>query len=579
MNKKILSLILAAVMAFSVAGCGGSDDETTPTVTPTPEVVRTAEPTPTPTPAGEDDKETTEGTENTGETDVEETETPVVPTHKHSFTVVKSYVDATCTEGGTVTFKCDGCNATETKPSTPYGHKYERISTTEPVCGADGKYVNKCSRCGDTYTETVKGDKHVEDNGVVTTVATCTTKGVKTFSCTGCKAVLRTEEIEVIPHTENTGVVTTQPTCRAEGVKTFSCTVCRKVLKTEPVAATGNHTYGAPAITNPTCSAEGEKLYTCSVCNGTKTEPVGKIPHNERDLPAVAPTCSAVGKTEGKDCSVCGETLVAQQVVAINPNAHKPNATTGKCDYCTIDCVGVSSPTELNSAVSSASGPVTIVLADATYSLPDISGKNITFTGSKNAVFELGTNSYSASGANITFDGVTIKWAEAEVYRGIQNAAKIVYNNCEIYGFQMLYNNTDFNNCTFNNKTTWSLWTYGSKNTNFTDCTFNTGGHAVNIYNEQKNRNWIFNVTMTRCTFNTDGSVNEPWGHEDLVENSSPAVASDGKTALNQPGNNKHYLTFTDCKIVGSDKQALWGNKNSMSKDFLDVIVDGVDVY
>ena len=37
-------------------------------------------------------------------------------------------------------------------------------------------------------------------------------------------------------------------------------------------------------------------------------------------IPAVAPTCTEVGSTEGKKCSVCGEILVAVEVV--NPLGH-----------------------------------------------------------------------------------------------------------------------------------------------------------------------------------------------------------------------------------------------------------------
>ncbi len=44
-------------------------------------------------------------------------------------------------------------------------------------------------------------------------------------------------------------------------------------------------------------------------------EVTDKIAHTEEVVPAVAATCSATGLTEGKKCSVCDETLVAQTVV------------------------------------------------------------------------------------------------------------------------------------------------------------------------------------------------------------------------------------------------------------------------
>ena len=74
---------------------------------------------------------------------------------------------------------------------------------------------------------------HTEDNGTVTTAPTCVTKGIKTYKCTVCDKVLRTEEIPAIGHIEDSGTVTTAPTCVTKGVKTYKCSVCKVVLRTE----------------------------------------------------------------------------------------------------------------------------------------------------------------------------------------------------------------------------------------------------------------------------------------------------------------------------------------------------------
>lgn len=76
---------------------------------------------------------------------------------------------------------------------------------------------------------------HTEDSGTVTTAPTCTEKGLRTYRCTVCGEVLRTEEIPATGHTEDTGTVTTAVTLNTDGVRTYKCTVCDEVLRTEPI--------------------------------------------------------------------------------------------------------------------------------------------------------------------------------------------------------------------------------------------------------------------------------------------------------------------------------------------------------
>ncbi|MBQ9692264.1 MAG: hypothetical protein IJV70_03820, partial [Clostridia bacterium] len=79
------------------------------------------------------------------------------------------------------------------------------------------------------------------------------------------------------------------------------------------------HTEAIYEAIEPTCTSIGltEGKY-CSVCNTvlvTQT-PIAAKEHTPVTDAAVAPTCTSIGLTEGKHCSVCSTVLVAQTPVA-----------------------------------------------------------------------------------------------------------------------------------------------------------------------------------------------------------------------------------------------------------------------
>ena len=73
-------------------------------------------------------------------------------------------------------------------------------------------------------------------------------------------------------HTWNDGVVTTPATCTEAGVKTYTCTVCG-ATKTEAIEASG-HNWNEPTVVYAANGNKGTKTYTCTVCNETKAEDI-----------------------------------------------------------------------------------------------------------------------------------------------------------------------------------------------------------------------------------------------------------------------------------------------------------------
>ena len=237
----------------------------------------------------------------------------------------------------------------------------------------------------------------------------------------------------------------------------------------------------------------------------------------------------------------------------------------------------VGTTAQLSNAI--AAGVTDIYLLDGEYYVPACQGKTITLNGGKGAVIKASVDSYgyqTLSGANITFNGVTIKGTDSNfTCKGFQHAT-VSFNDCVIVNELILNGDSVFTNCTFNtNGNIYSIWTWGARNATFTECTFNTDGKAILVYGGASGTpvGEITTVlTLNKCTFNDSGDL-------------------DAKKAAIEVGNgytNANYkIVVKDTVVNGYEINdegintgtTLWGNKNSMGTDTLNVIVNDVDVY
>ena len=79
----------------------------------------------------------------------------------------------------------------------------------------------------------------------------------------------------------------------------------------------GKHEYGDfEILKNPTCTEKGQKGKICKKCGKiTEKTDIDAAGHTPVTDPAVAPTETTDGLTEGSHCSVCGTVLTAQEVI------------------------------------------------------------------------------------------------------------------------------------------------------------------------------------------------------------------------------------------------------------------------
>ncbi|MBR4761184.1 MAG: hypothetical protein IK086_00930, partial [Clostridia bacterium] len=182
---------------------------------------------------------------------------------------------------------------------------------------------------------------HEWNNGVVTTAPTCTTPGVKTYTCKLNPAHTYTEEIPATGHTAAPAVTENEVAATCETVGSYNsvvyCSVCHAKLSEETVTvpALGHDWNEWVCVKEPTEAQAGEEQRTC------KNDPSHK---ETREIPVLSPSAVELS-------------FYDNEVIIVIPDGAIPEGA--KFDVCKI----VPPPAEVTQKVKEQTGSATEVLA------------------------------------------------------------------------------------------------------------------------------------------------------------------------------------------------------------------------
>ena len=236
--------------------------------------------------------------------------------------------EATCTEEGEKKFTCSICGDEKTEKVSATGHQHTEIrNKKEATCKETGYSGDTwCKDCGKKILsgQTIaKTENHSWDAGKVTTKATCTEEGEKTFTCSICGDE-KTEKVSATGHQHTEIRNKKESTCKEEGYSGDTwCKDCgKKILSGQAIAKTEDHSWNQGEITKePTCKEEGEKTFTCTICGNTKTEKVSTTDHQHMEIRNQKnPTCKEAGYSGDTYCTDCGVKIFSGQTIAKTKN-------------------------------------------------------------------------------------------------------------------------------------------------------------------------------------------------------------------------------------------------------------------
>lgn len=355
--------------------------------------------------------------------------------------VTDKAVAPTCTESGiTEGSHCSVCDEVFEKQEIvkPLGHNEVTDKAVAPTCTTTGLTEGShCSNCDKVFTKqnTVDALGHSFGDWITVNEPTESQTGLKKRECATC-GEKETEDIPLIPHDhsrwETIVLDAVAPTCTDTGLtEGKKCAKCGVVYVAQQIIPENGHDYNSE-ITSPTCLDRGYTTHTCH-CGDTYVDSyVSALGHRTVKDPAVSPTCTEPGLTEGSHCSRCETVLVKQTEIA--PSGHSyvllkvPNGD-GRCAVMCPGCGDVERYVDvIRYEDYGAVGDGVTDDSDAIRTAHSVANDlGLPVEGKANATYYIGVISQTIvvktdtnwNGANFIFDDHQIRWDDTRL-RNIQ---------------------------------------------------------------------------------------------------------------------------------------------------------------
>lgn len=249
----------------------------------------------------------------------------------------------------------------------------EGVEQTAATCTTNGVKLFTCE-CGETKTETIPAKGHnLQVSSEV--AATCTEDGEKKGVCADCGL----EDVVVLHATGHAyESTTTQPTCEVDGYTVYTCKNCNDEYRETGVRATGHTTTGCTWVEDSdyielkdedTCTYTKRKTTTCTACEETVVQYYDVVKHSYSVEITTQPTCMTAG-VKTFTCDDCGNSYTEDYAIVATAHTWETEPTNtqtvGEQVIKTFACTHNSAHTkkEVEFASKTATVPQTIATQD-----------------------------------------------------------------------------------------------------------------------------------------------------------------------------------------------------------------------